>query len=58
MRFLTSGFFHETVSPKVFQKIAKIFAAQSAPPVSTTPVASGQNLQAEKFSLFCLDSFG
>jgi hypothetical protein len=26
-----------------------IFAAQGAPPVSTTPLANGKNLQAEKF---------
>jgi hypothetical protein len=27
----------------------EIFAAQGLPPVSTTPVANGKNLQAEKF---------
>jgi hypothetical protein len=31
------------------RKFAEIFAAQGAPPVSTTPVANGKNLQAEKF---------
>ncbi len=54
-RFLTSGFFHESVSPKplsiplgpfhIFQKFDEIFAAQGAPPVSLTPVANGKNLQ-------------
>jgi hypothetical protein len=34
---------------KFFRKFAGIFAAQGAPPVSTTPVANGKNLQAEKF---------
>jgi len=32
-----------------FRKFAEIFAAQGTPPVSTTPVANGKNLQAEKF---------
>jgi hypothetical protein len=32
-----------------FRKFAEIFAAQGKPPVSTTPVANGKNLQAEKF---------
>jgi hypothetical protein len=44
-------------SPRVFhkdrfefyQKFAEIFAAQGLPPVSTTPVATGKNLQSEKF---------
>jgi hypothetical protein len=53
---LTSGFFHESVSPKppsipvglfqVFSKSADIFAAQGAPPVLW---ANGKNLQSEKF---------
>ncbi len=34
---------------KFFRKFAEIFAAQGTPPVSTTPVANGKNLQAEKF---------
>ncbi len=34
---------------KFFQKFAEIFAARGAPLVSTTPVANGKNLQAEKF---------
>jgi hypothetical protein len=34
----------------LFQIFSKIFrAAQGLPPVSTTPVANGKNLQAEKF---------
>ncbi len=33
---------------KFFQKFAEIFAAQGLPPVSTTPVANGKNLQSEK----------
>jgi hypothetical protein len=37
---------------KFFQKLAEIFAAQGAPPVS-----NGKNLQSEKFSLFLLDTF-
>jgi hypothetical protein len=32
-----------------FRKFAEIFVAQGLPPVSTTPVANGKNLQAEKF---------
>jgi hypothetical protein len=32
-----------------FRKFAEIFAAQGLPPVSTTPVANGKNLQSEKF---------
>ncbi len=32
---------------KFFQKFAEIFAAQGLPPVSTTPVANGKNLQPE-----------
>ncbi len=32
-----------------FRKFTEIFAAQGAPPVSTTPVANGKNLQAENF---------
>ncbi len=32
-----------------FRKFAEIFAAQGAPPVSTTPVANGKTLQAEIF---------
>ncbi len=41
-----------------FLKLAEIFAAQGALPVSLTPVANGKNLQSEKFSLFLLDTFG
>jgi hypothetical protein len=37
-----------------FQEFAEIFAAQGAPPVSTTIVANGKNLQSEKFQIFCL----
>jgi hypothetical protein len=51
MRFSTSGFFHESVSPKPlsiplgpFRKFAEIFAAQGAPPVSVTPVANGKKI--------------
>jgi hypothetical protein len=63
-----SGFQHGSVSHKpliiplgpfqIFQKFAEIVAAQGAPPVSTTPVANGKNLQSEKFSSFILDTFG
>ncbi len=35
-----------------FWKFAEIFKAQGASPVSTTPVANGKNLQAEKFNNF------
>jgi hypothetical protein len=59
-RFLSSSFFHESVSPKpltipvgpfleFFRKFEEIFAAQGAPPVLLTPAANGQNLQSEKF---------
>ncbi len=51
--------FDESVSPKplsiplgpfqIFSKIAAIFAAQGAPPVSLTSVANGKILQTEKF---------
>jgi hypothetical protein len=51
--------FFKSVSPKpliipfrifeFFRKFAEIFAAQGLPPVSTTPVAIGKYLQAEKF---------
>ena len=34
-----------------FRKFAEIFAAQGLPPVSTTPVANGKNLQSEQFLL-------
>jgi hypothetical protein len=63
-------FFHESVSPKhlsipftagisdFLRNFAEIFAAQGAPPVSLTPVANGKNLQAEKFELFYLHTFG
>jgi hypothetical protein len=56
MRFLTSCFLHESVSPKalsfllrpfqIFRKFTEILAAQGAPPV---PVANEKNLQLEKF---------
>jgi hypothetical protein len=36
-----------------FGKLAEIFAAQGAPPVSLTLVVNGKNLQSEKFQLFC-----
>jgi hypothetical protein len=39
-------------------RIYSAFAAQGAPPVSTAPVANGKNLQAEKFKLFSLGTFG
>ncbi len=49
MRFVASGFFHESVSPQpqsnplglfqIFSKFAKIFTSQGAPPVSTRPAA-------------------
>jgi hypothetical protein len=56
-RFSSSGFFHESVSPKplsillrqfqiFFQKFAEIFAAQSA------PVANQKNLLSENFKFF------
>jgi hypothetical protein len=57
--FFASGFFLESVSPKpliiplrsfrIFLKIRGDIGAQGLPPVSTTPVANGKNLQAEKF---------
>jgi hypothetical protein len=47
-----------TVSSNFFRKFAEIFAAQGAPPVSTTPVINGKNLQSEMFSLFLVDTFG
>jgi hypothetical protein len=64
-----SGFRHGSVSPKpliiplgpfqIFQKVVEIFAAQDAPPASTTPVvANGKNPQSEKFSSFILNTFG
>jgi hypothetical protein len=34
---------------RIFSKFAEIFVAQGLPPVLTTPVANGKNLQAEKF---------
>jgi hypothetical protein len=45
-----SGFFDESVYHfEFFRKFAEIFAAQGLPPVSTTPVANGKNLQSENF---------
>jgi hypothetical protein len=49
-RFSTSGFFHESVSPKPLSITLgpfKIFSKirGGAPPVSLTPVANGKNLQ-------------
>jgi hypothetical protein len=51
--------FYESISPgpltinwgnfDFFRKLAKIFTAQGAPPVSTTLVANGKNLQSEGF---------
>ncbi len=53
MRFSTSCFFHESVSPKPWpwvsysvefvRKFAEIFASQGAPSVSMTPAATGIN---------------
>jgi hypothetical protein len=67
-RFSTSGFFHESVSPKpriiplggleFYRKFADVFAVQAALPASLTPVANETNLQSEKFKMFCLDTFG
>jgi hypothetical protein len=37
------------LSFEFFRKFAEIFAAQGLPPVSTTQVANGKNLQSEKF---------
>jgi hypothetical protein len=54
-------FFHESVSPlplSILKRSFQIFAAQGAPPVPMTQVANGKNLQAEKFKLFCMDTFG
>jgi hypothetical protein len=59
MRFWTSGFFHESVSPKAteyllygrfvfLQKFAEIFTAQGAQ-VLMTLMANAKNLQSEKF---------
>ncbi len=44
-RFSTSGFFHESVSPKQLSIPLIRGAAQGAPPVSLTPVVNGKNLQ-------------
>jgi len=63
-RFSTSGFFHESVSPKplsillvllfqIFSKIRWDFCSSrwGEPPVSLTPVTNRKNLYLEKFSL-------
>ncbi len=67
-RFLTSGFFHDSFSPKhlsiplrpfqIFWKFAEIFAAQGAPSVLLTPVANGKIFNQKNFNYFVWTPLG
>jgi hypothetical protein len=61
MRFSTSGFFHELVSPKTltiravsnfFRQILQIFTAQGAPPMLLTLLAKGKFFNNKSFNYF------
>jgi hypothetical protein len=67
-RFLTSGIFHESVSPKplsiplqpfqIFSQIRGDICSSRCTTGVVETGANGKNLQSEKFALLLLDTFG
>jgi hypothetical protein len=63
MRFSTSGFFHNSVSPgplsipigsfQIFLKIRGVFANECLSAVSTTPAKKEKNFEIKFFFIFC-----